>query len=75
MAVAVDPLNRQMTFVATFFAIVGVVLGVVALGTNYWTLENISTPATAVPTPNGTIFTGGTENWMWNVSFILFIIF
>jgi hypothetical protein len=72
---AVDLLNRQMTFVATFFAMVGVVLGVVALATNYWTLEYISTPAQAVQTPNTTMFKGGIEDWEWNVSFILFIIF
>jgi hypothetical protein len=72
---AVDLLNRQMTFVATFFAMVGVVLGVVALATNYWTLENISTPNQAVPILNGTLVTSGIEDWMWNVSFILFIIF
>ncbi len=52
---AVDPLNRKLAFVAAFFAFVGVILGVVALATNYWTVERVVTPGTAVPTINGTL--------------------
>jgi hypothetical protein len=69
---AVDLLNRRISFVAAFFAFVGVILGVVALSTNYWTLENYVTPGTAVPTSNGTVLTSEHVDWTWNVSFILF---
>jgi hypothetical protein len=67
---AVDPLNRRISFVAAFFAFVSVILGCVALGTNYWTLENYVVPGTAVQTPNGTLLTNGNINWTWNVSLI-----
>jgi hypothetical protein len=69
---AVDLLNRQISFVAAFFVFVGVILGVVALSTNYWTLENYVTQGTAVPTLNGTVLTSEHVDWTWNVSFILF---
>jgi hypothetical protein len=67
---AIDLLNRRISFVAAFFAFVGVVLGVVALSTNYWTIQQFSTPGTALQTPNGTFFTGENVHWTWNVSFI-----
>jgi hypothetical protein len=67
---AVDPLNRKLAFVAAFFAFVGVILGVVALATNYWTVERVVTPGTAVPTINGTLLMNGNTEWTWNVSFI-----
>ncbi len=69
---AVDLLNRQISFVAAFFVFVGVILGVAALSTNYWTLENYVTPGTAVPTSNGTVLTSEHVDLIWNVSFILF---
>jgi hypothetical protein len=69
---AVSPLNRYLSCVAACFAFVGVILGAVALGTNYWTVENIVVPSTAVPMPNGTMFGAGNEGWAWNVSFILY---
>lgn len=67
----VDLLNRRLSFVAAVFAFVGVVLGVVALATNYWTIENYVTPGTAVNTPNGTLLTNENVDWTWNVSYII----
>jgi len=55
-----------MSFVATFFAMVGVILGAVALGTNYWTVENFVTPGMAEPMSNGTVFVPGNNDWTWN---------
>jgi ABC-type transporter Mla subunit MlaD len=65
---AIDPLNRKMSMVAAFFAFVGVVLGVVALATNYWTVENVFTPGKAVTMQNGTMFMNENSDWTWNVS-------
>jgi len=62
----VDPLNRKISFVAAVFAFVGVILGVVALATNYWTVGNLNTPSTAVTTPNGTHFVPGNTEMLWN---------
>jgi len=69
---AVDLLNRRISFLALFFVCVGVILGVVALSTNYWTLEHYAIPGTAVATPNGTVLTSGNVNWTWNVSLIFY---
>jgi hypothetical protein len=66
---AVDSLNRTISFVAVFFAFIGVILGVVALATNYWTMQMYAVPATAIPTPNGTFLTNENVEWAWNVCF------
>jgi len=63
---AVDPLNRRMSFVAAFCAFVGVILGVVALSTNYWTMQYYVMPSTGMETFNGTFLTSGNFNWTWN---------
>lgn len=34
-----EPLNRRLATLAAIFAFLGVVLGVIALATNYWTLN------------------------------------
>jgi len=47
--------------VAGLCAFIGVVLGVVALGTNYWTMENVVSPG--IPTQNGTMMM---NDWTWN---------
>lgn len=65
---AIDPLNHRMSFLATFLAFIGVVLGVVALATNYWTLAQVVVPGTALPTANGTFLTNENVFWTWNVS-------
>jgi hypothetical protein len=54
---AVDQLNRTISFVAVCFAFIGVILGVVALAINYWTLVQEHVPGTAVPMTKGTFFT------------------
>lgn len=33
-----EPLNRRLATLAAIFAFLGVVLGVIALATNYWTI-------------------------------------
>lgn len=68
----VDQLNRKMSFVATCFAFLGVILGVIALTTNYWTEQKIHiSPNKAVEISNGTNFTRGETNEIRNVSFLL----
>ena len=64
----IDPLNRQISYVAAVFAFVGVVLGVVALSTNYWTINQQATPGTALQISNGTLLTSDNIVWTWNVS-------
>jgi len=61
---AADPLNRKMSMVAAFFAFMGVILGVIALATNYWTIETVAPSSMAIQTPNGTILMN--ENIHWN---------
>lgn len=39
-----EPLNRRLAILATVFAALGVILGVIALATNYWTVLSISEP-------------------------------
>jgi hypothetical protein len=34
-----EPLNRRLATLAALFAFLGVILGVIALATNYWTLN------------------------------------
>ena len=65
---AIDTFNRKMSYVAAFFAFVGVILGVVALATNYWTAERFIAPDTAVQTMDGTKLNSGNITWIWNVS-------
>ncbi|CAF1046805.1 unnamed protein product [Adineta steineri] len=66
-----DPLNRKLSFVGAFFAFVGVILGVVALATNYWTVDNMVTPGTAMSTGNGTILMRENTEWKWNGLFYM----
>ncbi len=70
---AVDLSNRHMSFVAAFFSFVGVILCVIALATNYWTVENVDLRSKPVQTLNGTIFATRNDVWIWNVSFIVFV--
>lgn len=65
---ALDPLNRQISYVAAVFAFVGVVLGVVALSTNYWTIVQYGTSATALQTSDGTFLNNENMTLQWNVS-------
>ena len=34
-----EPLNRRLATLAAIFAFLGVILGVIALATNYWTIR------------------------------------
>jgi preprotein translocase subunit SecG len=59
-----EPLNRRLAILATIFAILGVILAIIALATNYWTVLSVSEPVN-----NGTMFVGERQNvHMWNVS-------
>ena len=57
-----EPLNRRLAILAAVFAFLGVVLGVIALATNYWTYNYTVTPTvynettTAIRSYNGTIW-------------------
>lgn len=62
----VDLLNRRLSFVAAVFAFFGVIVGVVALATNYWTVINFTVPGTAAFTSNGTVLERGSVNFTWN---------
>ena len=70
MTMSMDPFFRRMTMIAGIFAIIGVVLGVVALATNYWTMESVPS-GMPVPSPNGTMMMNNNFDWQWNVSLIL----
>jgi len=59
-----------MTMIAGIFAFIGVILGVVALATNYWTMENMATPGMSMQAPNGTMVMNENFEWTWNVSFL-----
>lgn len=67
---SLDPFFRRMTMIAGIFAFIGVILGVVALATNYWTMENIPTPGMQMQAPNGTMVMNENFEWTWNVSFL-----
>ena len=64
-----DPLFRRMTIFVAFFSIIGVILGVVALGTNYWTITNVGNEGVVMQTTNGTVMM---NNWTWIGLFYMF---
>ena len=58
-----EPLNRRLAILAAVFAVLGVVLGVIALTTNHWTTMTASEPV-----HNGTMRDGEREYFnRWNV--------
>jgi len=59
-----EPLNRRLATLAAVFAFLGVILGVIALATNYWTLNTI---ITEVRNDTGVVVTQQTGE-VWNVS-------
>jgi hypothetical protein len=65
---SLDPLIRRMSMIAGIFAFLGVIIGVVALATNYWTMENMVSPGMAMQSPNGTMMMNEKSDWAWNVS-------
>jgi len=66
-----DPFFRRMTMIAGIFAMIGVILGVVALATNYWTMEFVGSSAMPMQTPNGTMMMNGKNDWTWNGLFYI----
>jgi len=63
---SLDPFFRRMTMIAGIFGFIGFVLGVVALSTNYWTMENVVSPGMPMQTPNGTVIMNENFEWTWN---------
>jgi hypothetical protein len=58
-----EPLNRRLAMLAAMFAFLGVILGVIALSTHYWTVKGIVNESR-----NETIVTNNQPNgYMWNV--------
>jgi len=68
---SLDPFFRRMTMIAGIFAMIGVILGIVALCTNYWTMENVMSPGMPMPTPNGTVMMNEKFDWTWNGLFYM----
>ena len=75
MIMAIDSLNRKISFVAIIFVFVGVILGVIALTTNYWTVDYMITPSKAIETENGTLLVNEKLNQTWNVSSYFLLLF
>ena len=67
-----DPFFRRMTMIAGIFAFISVILGVIALATNYWTMGTVGSPGMPMQTSNGTVMVNEKVDWTWNVSFKLF---
>lgn len=62
-----EPLNRRLALLSAIFAFLGVLLGAIALGTNYWTIK-----PTVEPIYNGTTrLVEGESVRRWNVSILL----
>lgn len=58
-----EPLNRRLATLAAVFAFLGVALGVIALATNYWSINNVPNTFT-----NGTnVINLPANNTVWNV--------
>ncbi|CAF3935794.1 unnamed protein product, partial [Adineta steineri] len=57
-----EPLSRRLATLAAIFAFLGVLLGVIALATNYWTINTIVSE-----TSNATnVIDSHTSGYMWN---------
>jgi type III secretory pathway component EscR len=63
-----EPLNRRLSILAAVFAFLGVILGVIALATNYWT---ISTVLSEVRNETGIVNNQSTV-YLWNVCILKF---
>lgn len=61
-----DPFFRRMTMIAGVFAFMGVVLGCVALATNYWTMEYEFQPGMTMMMNNPNV------TMRWNVRIVLY---
>jgi len=61
-----EPLNRRLALLAASFAFLGVILGAIALATNYWTIR----PAVE-PIYNGTMVVDHrVDGYRWNVCIV-----
>jgi hypothetical protein len=62
-----EPLNRRLSLLAAIFAFLGVILGTIALATNYWTVQpNVE------PIYNSTSVIGErVAGYRWNVCIVL----
>jgi hypothetical protein len=61
-----EPLNRRLALLAAIFAFLGVILGTIALATNYWTIRPVFEPIR-----NGTLVVAYREDgYRWNVCIV-----
>ena len=58
-----EPLNRRLATLAAIFAFLGVILGVIALATNYWTVGVI----VADRRNDTNVVNDSLNGFMWNV--------
>jgi hypothetical protein len=62
-----EPLNRRLSLLAASFAFLGVILGAIALATNYWTIKT-----NFQPVYNATSIVSQREaGYRWNVCVVL----
>jgi hypothetical protein len=62
-----EPLNRRLATLAAVFAFLGVILGVIALATNYWTITNVVNDV-----HNETGIVNNQSTIQWNVCILKF---
>jgi hypothetical protein len=66
-----EPLNRRLAILAAIFAFLGVILGAIALATNYWTIRPVLESFY-----NGTLVVAQRENgYGWNVCIVFLSFF
>ena len=63
-----EPLNRRLAILATVFAFLGVILGVIALATNYWTYSHV---APLIYNESNTNAVRAYNGSAWNVRIVL----
>ena len=63
-----DRLFARTTMIVGIVAILGVILGLIGLSTDYWTMENVASPGMPIRNENGSIFINEKFDWTWNVS-------
>ena len=70
---SLDPLIRRLSLVAGIFAMIGTILGVVAISTSFWTWNSMNNGMEMRPTTlaNGTMIVEERWDARWNVSSLL----
>jgi len=68
---SLDPFFRRMSMFGGIFAFIGVLLGIVALATNYWTIQSGISRGMPMQMSNGTMVTNDTMDWTWNGLFYM----